>query len=246
MATVEVYLPRRATGSMGPPSPAPPPSPASAPPTSPRIPAARQLRLAVEAYRRRWPTPALPPADVDGAGHLHHGCQRRDRGRPRAGRAGAARSSAGSTTAGGAACATVQHAAHGRRHRYCGPRWSATGRSTSGPAAASAWRAGRARPTPTERCSGVALPFGLITPAGMGRHVRPPVHAQIGATSEDFGRSLWRIASHAATNPAAVVLRADPSRLEEHQASRPIVDPASAPRLLSGERRRGGPWSRPA
>ncbi len=66
--------------------------------------------------------------------------------------------------------------------------------------------------------------FGLLTPAGMvAMHARRYMH-EYGATSEDFGRIAVADRKHAATNPAAHFY-GRPITLEDHQASRWIVDP---------------------
>jgi acetyl-CoA acetyltransferase len=67
-------------------------------------------------------------------------------------------------------------------------------------------------------------PFGLDTPAGwVAMYARRYMH-QYGATSEDFGRVAVASRKHAATNPAAWFYRKQIT-LEEHQASRWIVEP---------------------
>ena len=66
--------------------------------------------------------------------------------------------------------------------------------------------------------------FGLVTPAGMvALHARRYMHAS-GATSEDFGRIAVIDRARAATNPAAWFY-GRPITLEDHQASRWIVEP---------------------
>ncbi len=66
--------------------------------------------------------------------------------------------------------------------------------------------------------------FGLTTPAGMAAmHARRYMHVS-GATSEDFGRVAVVDRAHAATNPAAHFY-GRPITLEDHQASRWIVEP---------------------
>jgi acetyl-CoA acetyltransferase len=68
------------------------------------------------------------------------------------------------------------------------------------------------------------LPFGLGTPAQwVAMAARRYMH-EYGATSEDFGRIAVAARRHAATNPAAWFFER-PITLEEHQASRMIVDP---------------------
>jgi acetyl-CoA acetyltransferase len=67
-------------------------------------------------------------------------------------------------------------------------------------------------------------PFGLSTPAAtVAMQARRYMH-EYGATSEDFGRVAVADRRHAATNPNAFFYER-PITLEEHQASRMIVDP---------------------
>ncbi|MFE3454389.1 lipid-transfer protein [Nonomuraea sp. NPDC059194] len=68
------------------------------------------------------------------------------------------------------------------------------------------------------------VPYGLMTPAAwVAMFARRYMHAS-GATSEDFGRVAVAMRGHAATNPAAW-FHGRPITLEEHQASRWIVEP---------------------
>jgi len=67
-------------------------------------------------------------------------------------------------------------------------------------------------------------PFGLITPAAwVAMFARRYMHSY-GATSEDFGKVTVADRRHAATNPDAWFYQR-PITLEEHQASRWIVEP---------------------
>jgi acetyl-CoA acetyltransferase len=67
-------------------------------------------------------------------------------------------------------------------------------------------------------------PHGLLTPASwVAMFAQRYLHAT-GATSEDFGRVAVADRKHAATNPAAWVY-GKPITLEDHQASRWIVEP---------------------
>jgi acetyl-CoA acetyltransferase len=66
--------------------------------------------------------------------------------------------------------------------------------------------------------------FGLVTAAGAAAmHARRYMH-ESGATSEDFGRVAVAARQHAATNPKAYFYQR-PLTLDEHQASRWIVEP---------------------
>jgi len=68
------------------------------------------------------------------------------------------------------------------------------------------------------------VPYGLMTPAAwVAMFARRYMHTY-GATSEDFGRVAVAMRRHAATNPAAW-FHGRPITLEEHQASRWIVEP---------------------
>lgn len=67
-------------------------------------------------------------------------------------------------------------------------------------------------------------PFGLLTPAQwVAMFARRYMH-EYGATSEDFGRVAVADRAHAANNPAAFFY-GQPITLEDHQASRWIVEP---------------------
>lgn len=67
-------------------------------------------------------------------------------------------------------------------------------------------------------------PFGQLTPASWVAMVARRYMHLYGATSQDFGRVAVAGRRHAATNPAAWFYN-QPITLEEHQASRWIVDP---------------------
>jgi acetyl-CoA acetyltransferase len=68
------------------------------------------------------------------------------------------------------------------------------------------------------------MPFGLLTPASwIAMTVRRYMH-ETGVTSEDFGRVAVLLRKHAAKNPAARFY-GRPITLDEHQASRWIVEP---------------------
>jgi acetyl-CoA acetyltransferase len=66
--------------------------------------------------------------------------------------------------------------------------------------------------------------FGLMTPASWVAMFAQRYMHEYGATSEDFGRVSVADRKHAATNPKAWFY-GKPITLEEHQASRLIVDP---------------------
>ena len=67
-------------------------------------------------------------------------------------------------------------------------------------------------------------PFGQLTPASWVAMVARRYMHLYGATSEDFGRVAVAGRKHAANNPAAWFYN-EPITLEDHQASRWIVDP---------------------
>ena len=83
-------------------------------------------------------------------------------------------------------------------------------------------------------------PYGLLSPAGwVGLHARRYMETY-GVTNEDFGRIAVVDRAHAATNPGGVVLRA----ADHHRGPSGVAldrrAGAPTPRLLPGERRRGG------
>jgi len=67
-------------------------------------------------------------------------------------------------------------------------------------------------------------PYGLLTPASWVAMFATRIMHEFGVTSEDFGRVAVADRAHAATNPAAHFYNR-PITLEEHQASRWIVEP---------------------
>ena len=126
---------------------------------------------------------------------------------------------------GGAACATVQQAAmavatgvadvvvcYRAFNERSGHRF---GQVSTGLAAA---------PTSSGIDAGWSYPMGLGTPAGQVAMVAQRYMHEYGATSEDFGRVAVADRKHAATNPNAFFY-GKPITLEDHQASRWIVEP---------------------
>jgi len=81
-------------------------------------------------------------------------------------------------------------------------------------------------PLPTAEAAHLAfyMPVGLLTPAQWVAMAAQRYLYQYGATSEDFGRVAVAARRHAATNPAAWFYDR-PITLEDHQASRWIVEP---------------------
>jgi acetyl-CoA acetyltransferase len=82
----------------------------------------------------------------------------------------------------------------------------------------------RAEPTAEGSAYGWYTPFGLVTPAAWVAMFGQRYLYEYGATSEDFGRVAVIDRANAATNPAAWFY-GQPITLEEHQASRWIVEP---------------------
>lgn len=71
---------------------------------------------------------------------------------------------------------------------------------------------------------GYYVPFGLISPASWVAMSAQRYMYETGATSEDFGRVSVACRRHAANNPAAWFYQ-QPISLDDHQASRWIVEP---------------------
>ena len=183
-----------------------------------------ELQLAAEAVRAALADAGLGPSDVDGMvtfamdGNAEIAVAR-ELGVPEL------RFFSRIPYGGGAACATVQHAAMA----------VATGiadvvvcyrafneRSGS--------RFGRVQTAATSTATSAGIdngwhyPVGLSTPAAtVAMFARRYLH-EYGATSEDFGRVAVAMRRHAATNPSAWFYQR-PITLDEHQASRWIVEP---------------------
>ena len=183
-----------------------------------------ELRLAAEAVRAALDDAALTPADVDGLVTFTMDSNAeiavaRELGIPGLsffGQVG---------YGGGAACATVQHAAMA----------VATGTASvvvcyRALNERSGRRFGRVAPgaTATPSTSGVDngwhYPMGIATPAATVAMVARRYMHEFGATSEDFGRVTVADRRHAATNPNAWFYQR-PVTLAEHQASRWIAEP---------------------
>jgi acetyl-CoA acetyltransferase len=127
---------------------------------------------------------------------------------------------------GGAACATVAHAAAAVNagladvvvcYRAFNERSGRRFGTGEGPLSARG-------ESPMAQHYGYYVPYGLMTPAAwVAMAARRYMH-HYGATSEDFGRIAVVARAHAATNPAAW-FHDRPITLEDHQASRMIADP---------------------
>ncbi|MEU9024598.1 lipid-transfer protein [Actinomadura sp. NPDC048394] len=181
-----------------------------------------ELRLAAEACLAAIEDAGLTPADVDGlvtytADANSEIAVQRELGIP------ALRFFSRVDYGGGAACGTVAHAAMA----------VATGQANAVLCyrafnERSGHRFGQAAPSGRADATGLEfswhLPFGFATPAAwVAMQARRYMH-DYGATSEDFGRVAVAMRRHAATNPAAW-FHGRPITLDEHQASRWIVDP---------------------
>jgi len=177
-----------------------------------------RLQLAVEAARAAISDAGLTPADIDGSVTFTHdendeSAVLTNLGIPRL------RFSSRTPGGGGGSCATIQHAA------------SAV---VSGQASAVlVWRAFNERSEsrfgqPTQGALDPAwsfhLPFGLDTPAKIyGLTFQRYMH-RYGLTNADFGEYTVVARQYAATNPNAWFYER-PITIEDHQASRWIVEP---------------------
>jgi acetyl-CoA acetyltransferase len=183
-----------------------------------------ELRMAIEAAHAALRDAGLDPKDVDG---LVTFSMDNNEETDLAGNLGTGplRFFSQIGYGGGAACATVQQAAlavaSGVADAVICYR-SLNGRSWHrlGGGGAAGWSGPRAN---VVRYSWY-IPFGLTTPAGwMAIRARRYMHRS-GATSEDFGRVSVLDRKHGANNPHAL-FAGQPITLEDHQSSRPIVEP---------------------
>ncbi|MFD0658385.1 lipid-transfer protein [Thermocatellispora tengchongensis] len=183
-----------------------------------------ELQLAAEAVFRALDDAGLPPSEVDG---LVTYSQDANQEIAVARETGIGELSFFSRIpyGGGAACATVQQAAMAIATRQA---------STVVCYRAFNERSGRRFGQPDATIGGEPssqglemswhVPYGLMTPAAwVAMFARRYMHTY-GAGSEDFGRVAVAMRKHAATNPAAWFYKR-PITLEEHQASRWIVEP---------------------
>lgn len=126
---------------------------------------------------------------------------------------------------GGAACATVQQAAMAVATGMADVVVAYRGfneRSGDRFGQVSAWAASQVNTNGLDNAW--TYPYGLSTPAGtVAMQARRYMH-EYGATSLDFGRVAVADRRHAANNPNAF-FHQRPITLEDHQASRMIVDP---------------------
>ena len=184
-----------------------------------------ELRLAVEAVEAAVADAGIEPSDVDGMvtftqdsnpeieiarslgvggltffSRIHHG--------------------------GGAACATIQQAAMAVA---CGVAHVVVCYRAFNERSGGRFGVGVQDRTPASNAEGVHFswysPFGLLTPAQWVAMFATRYMHEYGATSEDFGLVAVADRKHAAVNPKAW-FHGKPITLEEHQASRWIVEPA--------------------
>jgi acetyl-CoA acetyltransferase len=183
-----------------------------------------ELRLAAEAVKAAIADAGLQPRDVDGLvtftqDNNHEAAVAREVGIPQL--SFFSRINYG----GGAACATVLHAAMAvatgvANHVVCYRAFN----ERSGQRYGQVQTGLAALPTSSGVDAGWSYPFGLSTPAGWVAMVAQRYMHAYGATSEDFGRISVVDRKHAATNPKAFFY-GKPITLADHQASRWIVEP---------------------
>ena len=176
------------------------------------------LQLAVEASRAAIADAGLTPADIDGS--VTFQLDKNDElavmtnlGIPQL------RFSSRTRGGGGGACATVQHAgaavASGQARAVL--IWRAFNER-------SRHRFGQPNPRPPDPAWDFYLPFGLDTPAKIyGLQFQRYMH-RYGLTNADFGLYTVVARQYAATNPHAWFYKR-PITIEDHQASRWIVEP---------------------
>ena len=183
-----------------------------------------ELRLAVEAILAALEDAGLEPSDIDGMANFSMDNNPAIEVNRTLG-GGDLRFFSRVHYGGGAACGTIQQAAMA----------VATGVATT----VVCYRAMNERsmqrfgagvqgrpPTPTTESAhfGWYAPYGLLTPASWVAMSARRYMITYGATSEDFGRVSVADRRHAATNPKAW-FHGQPITLEDHQASRWIVEP---------------------
>ena len=183
-----------------------------------------ELRLAVEAVSAALADAGLKPSDVDGLVSFTMDSNAeiavaRELGVPEL--TFFSRINYG----GGAACATVQHAAMAVTSGIaevvvCYRAFNERSGHRFGQFATAA----ATMPTSSGVDNSWSYPMGLGTPASTVAMVARRYMHEFGATSEDFGRVAVTMREHAATNPKAW-FHGRPITLAEHQASRWITEP---------------------
>jgi acetyl-CoA acetyltransferase len=123
---------------------------------------------------------------------------------------------------GGAACAIVHQAAMAVASGAA--KTVVCYRALNGRSARRFGASAHAKATALSIHYGWLFPFGLTTPAGWVAMFAQRYMHEYGATSEDLGRVTVACREFAATNPAAY-FHDQPITLEDHQASRWIVEP---------------------
>ncbi len=183
-----------------------------------------ELRLAVEAVSAALEDAGLVPEDVDGmATFTMDNNPEIEVNRALGG--GDLRFFSRTHYGGGAACAPILHAAMAVATGVadvvvCYRAMNERSQQRFGSGVQG--RSGLARPE--EVHFGWHSPYGLLTPASwVAMNAQRYMH-EFGATTEDFGRVSVADRKHAATNPKAWFY-GKPITLEEHQASRWIVEP---------------------
>jgi acetyl-CoA acetyltransferase len=183
-----------------------------------------ELQLSVEAVRAALADCGLTPADVDGLTTFTMDTSSeiavaRELGIPEL------RFFSRINYGGGAACATVQQAAMAVATGIADVVVAYRGFNERSGARFGQVSVAAATQVNTNGLDNAwTYPMGLGTPAAtVAMQARRYMH-EYGATSEDFGRVAVADRRHAATNPNAF-FHGKPITLEEHQASRMIVDP---------------------
>ena len=183
-----------------------------------------ELRLAAEAVTSALADAGLAPADVDGLVTFTMDSNAEIAVARELG-IGELRFFSQVGYGGGAACGTVHHAALAIAAGaadvvVCYRALNERSGRRFGQVAAGA----TAMPTTSGIDNGWHYPMGLSTPAAtVAMAARRYMHVY-GATSEDFGAVAVADRKHAAVNPHAWFFQ-KPITLEDHQESRPIVDP---------------------
>ncbi|GAA4690150.1 lipid-transfer protein [Nocardioides nanhaiensis] len=183
-----------------------------------------ELQLSVEAVRHALADCGLTPADVDGLTTFTMDTSSeiavaRELGIPEL------RFFSRINYGGGAACATVQQAAMAVATGVADVVVAYRGfNERSGSRFGQVSVAAATQVNTNGLDNAFSYPMGLGTPAAtVAMQARRYMH-EYGATSEDFGRVAVADRRHAATNPHAF-FHGRPITLEDHQASRMIVDP---------------------
>ncbi len=181
-----------------------------------------ELQLAAEAVRLAVADAGLAPADVDGLTTFTMETNPEIQVAKTAG-LGDLTFFSRIAYGGGAACATVQQAALAVA---AGVADTVVCYRAFNERSGHRFGSGAHRGEPT--AEGIAMSwvssFGLMTPASWVAMFAQRYMHEYGATSEDFGRVSVADRKHAATNPKAWFF-GKPITLEEHQASRWIVEP---------------------